>query len=77
MADGLDQELLWRLEALAAAPDTDFGAMLESAGLDPRTDLVGADLAGLELLGANLSGANLMRCDLAGTVPGPSGSLKT
>jgi hypothetical protein len=43
-----------------------FDELLETAGLDPKHDLVGADLSGADFSGSYIDGWNLSGCDLSG-----------
>lgn len=70
-----DPEALGRVEAgIKAVLETDatrFDELLEAAGLDPATDLVGGSFAGVEFAGGpgrplDMRGWDLSGCDLAG-----------
>lgn len=52
--------------ALMDAKDDDLPSLLKLSGLDPKTELVGADFRGMDYSGIDLADYNLSRCNLSG-----------
>jgi len=52
--------------ALMDARDDDLPNLLKLSGLDPKTELVGADFRGMDFSGIDLADYNLSRCNLSG-----------
>ena len=61
-----DPTLLTKLNNVFAAETDLFDELLVAAGLDPKKDLIGADLSGANFAGCTIDGWNLSRCDLTG-----------
>ncbi len=55
-----------RLGRLFAARTSRFDELLAESGVNPKTDLVGADLRGADFAESIIDGWNLSRCDLTG-----------
>ena len=60
-----EQSLSKIIEQVATAPTNDFLELAELAGLDPATDLSGANLSHTDLSHANLAATDLSYCDLS------------
>jgi hypothetical protein len=61
-----DAGLRSRLGRLFSAKTERFDELVAAAGLNPKTDLVGADLRGADFAGSILIGWDLSRCELGG-----------
>jgi hypothetical protein len=61
-----DPRLQANLGQLFSADSDRFDELIAAAGLDPKTDLVGADLRGANFAGSIMNGWDLSRCDLTG-----------
>lgn len=61
-----DPNLVAKLGQLFSEKTERFDELVAAAGLDPQTDLIGADLQGADFAGSVLDGWDLSRCNLTG-----------
>jgi hypothetical protein len=61
-----DPNLRTKLKQIFLADTDRFDELIVAAGIDPKKDLIGADLRGADFAGSVMDGWDLSRCDLTG-----------